>query len=157
MLCQRCGLDAATRYVTFYQNIGLLFVRFPSSVQGHLCKRCIHRCFWRMTLTSLVAGWWGIISFFTNIFFIFSNVGQYLACLGMPAPAAAPRVAQAWQPELAPFAAERIERHKDDILASLQAGERLETVCERISDRANVSPGQVRLYLQRRLQGEPGD
>jgi len=88
--CQSCRVHAPTRHVVFNQNIGLLFVRFPSSVQGWLCKQCIHRFFWEMTLISLVAGWWGVISFFTNIGFIFGNIGTYVQCLRMPS---APRVA----------------------------------------------------------------
>lgn len=83
MYCQSCGSQAETRNVTFNQNIGLLVIRFPSVVQGHLCKRCVHHYFWRMTGVSLVLGWWGIISFITNIIFIAGNVGTYLGCLTM--------------------------------------------------------------------------
>ena len=62
--CQYCGLEAPTKYVEFYQNIGALVMRFPKSVKGNLCKHCINEVFWKFTLIDLVAGWWGVISFF---------------------------------------------------------------------------------------------
>jgi hypothetical protein len=36
----------------------------------------------------LGAGWWGIISFFLNIYFIINNIVQYCGSLGMAAPGA---------------------------------------------------------------------
>ncbi len=70
-------------------------VRFQKEVEGHLCKSCIHKHFWEMTTTTLFLGWWGIISFIVTPFFLLSNIGQYLLCLGMPsvpAEASAPRL-----------------------------------------------------------------
>lgn len=85
MRCTHCGIEAPTRRVTFYQNIGLLVMRFSNSADGYFCKSCIHSVFWQFTLVSLIFGWWGIISFFVNIFFIINNVVQYISSLGMPA------------------------------------------------------------------------
>ncbi len=79
MTCEKCGGEASTQFVTFQQNIGLFFVRFPSQLQANLCMNCIHVQFWKMTLISMVAGWWGIISAFTNITFILNNISQYSA------------------------------------------------------------------------------
>jgi hypothetical protein len=69
--------------VEFYQNIGVLVIRFSKSVRGELCKSCIHRYFWELTSINLILGWWGIISFFLNIGFILNNVIRYLSCLNM--------------------------------------------------------------------------
>ena len=85
MYCQACGAEAPTRYVEFYQNIGALVVRFPSSIKGHLCKSCIHHYFWKCTLTTLALGWWGLISLIVTPFFILNNIFRYVLCLGMPA------------------------------------------------------------------------
>jgi hypothetical protein len=69
--------------VEFYQNIGVLIMRFSKTVRGELCKSCIHRYFWELTSINMFLGWWGIISFFVNIAFIINNVARYLSCLNM--------------------------------------------------------------------------
>jgi hypothetical protein len=86
MYCEACGAEAETRHVTFYQNIGALVIRFSNTVDGHLCKSCIHGYFWSMTTVNLLLGWWGVISFLLNPFFILNNVIRYLGCLGMKPP-----------------------------------------------------------------------
>ena len=82
--CQACGREAPTRYVAFYQNIGAVFVRFSKSVRGYLCKSCVHRYFWRLSLVTLFLGWWGMISLVLTPFILLNNVVRYLACLTMP-------------------------------------------------------------------------
>src|SRR5947209_6594826 len=104
MICQACGVEAATRYVAFYQNIGALVVRFSRSIEGNLCKSCIHRYFWTYTGTNLALGWWGMISFIINPFLILNNAGRYLFCLGMPPVAAGARA-----PELTDEAIDRLQ------------------------------------------------
>ena len=84
MVCQDCGLEAATKHVAFHQNIGALVVRFPKSVEGELCKACINKHFWKMTGTTFFLGWWGMISLIVTPIFLLNNVGRYLFCLGMP-------------------------------------------------------------------------
>ena len=76
-------MAAPTKHVVFFQNIGLIVVRFPKSIQGELCKSCIHRYFWEFTAISFFFGWWGMISFLINPFFIVNNVVRYGFCLGM--------------------------------------------------------------------------
>ena len=58
MICQCCGVEAPTKYVAFYQNIGALVMRFTNSMEGNLCKSCIHSTFWKFTLTNTTLGWW---------------------------------------------------------------------------------------------------
>ena len=84
MRCQVCGADAATRYVEFYSNVGLLFRRYERSIKGYLCKSCIGGYFWEFTLVSLLLGWWGIVSLVLNPFFILNNIIRFIACLTMP-------------------------------------------------------------------------
>lgn len=147
MRCQACRQEVSeTRQVTFYQNIGLLVVRFPTSVQGSFCKSCIHHFFWKMTLISLVAGWWGIISLITNCFFLLNNIAQYVPCWFMPSAASPPPTAPA-----ATFhapALERMQQHHQDIVVSLEAGEPRRHLCERIADRAMVPASDVERYIQ---------
>src|SRR5262249_52307306 len=97
MICQACGVEAPTKYVAFYQNIGALILRFSKSAQGELCKSCIQKYFWQFTLTNLVLGWWGVISFFVTPFFLLNNIVRYLLCLGMepvPEGATPPRLTE---------------------------------------------------------------
>jgi len=86
MRCQSCGVQAETKYVEIHQNIGALILRFARTMRGNLCKSCISRYFWEYTAICLVAGWWGIISFFVNIFFIINNIVYYCGSLSMAAP-----------------------------------------------------------------------
>jgi hypothetical protein len=95
MYCQACGSQAPTKHVAFYQNIGLLILRLSKSIDGELCKPCVHKYFWEFTTINLLLGWWGIISFILTPFFILNNVVYYVSCLGMPSPGAAVRGGEA--------------------------------------------------------------
>lgn len=83
MQCEACGIAAPTRHVTFHQNVGLLILRFPSSVKGHLCGGCIDQYFWRMSVISLLFGWWGVISFFYTLVTLPMNVLTYLGAASL--------------------------------------------------------------------------
>ena len=110
MYCQSCGVDAETRHVAFYQNVGVLIVRFTNKAEGQFCKSCIHRFFWSMTTITLFFGWWGVISFFLTPFFILNNLIRYLGCLGMKSPGQSvgpsEGSADAWRPAPSAAAAE---------------------------------------------------
>lgn len=41
--CQVCTASAPTKQVTFHQNVGLVILRFPSSISGNLCRACIDK------------------------------------------------------------------------------------------------------------------
>src|SRR5262249_21010315 len=56
MICHACGLEAPTKQVTFYQNIGMLLAHQRSWVEGELCKRCIHHYFWKFSSITLLVG-----------------------------------------------------------------------------------------------------
>lgn len=147
MFCQCCGVEAPTKHVTFHQNIGALVIRFPSTLDGNLCKSCIHSNFWKMTGTSLILGWWGIISFFVNVFFILSNIITYLCCLGMePVPP------NAVAPELTDEAIERLTPHTEYIVNRMNQNEPLESIAQDIAMRSSTTPGQVTLYIMALIQ-----
>ena len=142
MICEACGVEAPTRYVAFYQNIGLLVMRLSRSVEGNLCKSCIHSSFWKFTLTTLLLGPWGIISLIVSPFFILNNVVRYVLCLGMDPvpPGAVP-------PELNEDVFARIEPYTEDLISQLNSGEEFERVVDNIAMKAGVSKGQVALYV----------
>ncbi len=72
------------RHVKFSQNIGLIILRFPKTIEGMLCKACISHWFWKMTLISFFFGWWGVISFFYSLVSIPVNLVNYLGALSLP-------------------------------------------------------------------------
>ena len=147
MFCQCCDVEAPTRYVEFYQNIGALFIRWTKSVKGNLCKRCIHKTFWKMTATNLVLGWWGTISFFMTIGYLCNNIARYVGCIGLPPVPAGAAPAQlsmeAWQ-KLQPFT--------NDIYARFQGGQQIAQVSNEIAAQAGVTPGQVVLYVRSMIE-----
>ena len=149
MICQDCDVEAETKYVSFHQKIGALFMRFPKSVEGRLCKSCIHKHFWGMSTTTLFLGWWGTISFIVTPFFLLNNIARYLFCLGM-----APVGPDASPPRMTDEAIERIQPHLPDLVSRLNSGEEFTAVAASIAERAGVTPGQVTLYLQALAQSQ---
>ena len=149
MICQDCGVEAATKYVSFHQNIGALVVHFTKSINGKFCKSCINRHFWGMTGKTFLLGWWGVISFIITPFLLLNNIVRYVFCLGMPAvpPGAA-------QPELTEAAVERINPHASDLFTRLEQGEPFEEAATVVAERAGVTPGQVALFVQVVLQSQ---
>jgi hypothetical protein len=143
MICQVCGVEAPTKHVAFYQNIGALVMRFYKSVDGNLCKSCIHRIFWKFTLISLFLGWWGVISFIVTPFFILNNFIRYLLCLGMePVPFGA-------QPAtLTADAVARLQPLTAELVQQLNRGDPFERVAENVGMKAGVTPAQVALYVR---------
>ena len=143
MICQVCGVEAPTRRVEFYQNIGALVMRFRRSIKGNLCKSCIHKSFWKFTLVNLTLGWWGVISLICTPFFIVNNLVRYIGCLGMP-----PVPVGAVPPRLTPESITAIQPKQDLLIIRISAGEPLETVAADVAAISGVTPGQVCLYVR---------
>ena len=142
MICQACGVEASTKYVAFYQNIGALVMRFSKSAEGHMCKSCIHSTFWQFTLTTLVLGWWGIISFIVTPFFILNNLIRYVFCLGLePVPPGA------MQPELTEEVVGRLQPLTEELIDQLNSGDDFERVVDNIAMKSGATKGQVALYV----------
>jgi hypothetical protein len=84
--CAKCGAQAPTKAVTFYQNIGMVFMRKTATASGNMCRRCIRAYFKSFTLTTLFLGWWGFISFIITPFILLNNVWRFLSSLSLPEP-----------------------------------------------------------------------
>lgn len=141
IVCQNCGVEAPTKYVEFYQNIGALIMRFSKSIKGNLCKNCINEYFWSYTGITAILGWWGIISFIVTPFILLNNIVRYLGTLGLQPPrvgAASPRLTESAVTKIQPYTREIVER--------VNAGEKLEQVAQSVALRAGVTTGQVMLY-----------
>ncbi len=96
--CQVCGINAPTRHVDFYENIGMVFARSHRHIIGNLCRSCIGKYFKSYTFTTLFLGWWGLISFFVTPFMLIGNLVNYVKTRSLPEPNAA--LANAWPPEI---------------------------------------------------------
>jgi hypothetical protein len=177
MNCQLCGASAPTKNVEFHQNIGAIILRFNKKVQGNLCKSCVHKKFWEMTLITLFLGWWGMISLIVTPIFLINNIVRYIGCLGMPAapalatqaavqampppiptqapaqslpPAPAyapPPQAAAPAPELTQQVVDAINPHIEQIAARLNAHEDQNRVAADIAAAAGVTPAEAMLYI----------
>ena len=149
MFCQRCGIEAPTKYVAFYQNIGALVMRFSRSMEGNLCKSCIHSTFWSFTGITLLVGWLGMISLILAPCFVLNNIFRYAFCLTMPG---VPPGATA--PTLTESDMERLEPHMEQFFTRLNSGEEFEAVAQDTAMRANVTPGQVMLFFRAILESQ---
>lgn len=143
MICQCCGVEAPTKYVSFHQNIGVLVMRFSKSISGNLCKSCIHNNFWSMTGTTAVLGWWGLISLIVTPFFLLNNIGRYAFCLSMqPVPPGAK------PPELTDEIIARIQPHLQQLFQRINEGEDLPNVVQSVALNSGTTPGQVMVLVQ---------
>ncbi len=79
--CHACMQFGQVKKVTFRKNVGMVFVRRYSKLEGELCGRCIEKYFWSFTATTLFLGWWGVISFPVSPFILIANVFEYLGAL----------------------------------------------------------------------------
>ena len=84
--CENCGIPAETKYVEFYENVGLLVIRKHRSVKGSLCKPCIDFYFWNLTGRTMLLGWWGVISLFLTPFILLNNLLRFMFTVGMQKP-----------------------------------------------------------------------
>lgn len=82
-ICQNCFRNKEIKHVSINQNIGLLITRLTKKVEANLCKECISIFFWPSTLTTIILGWWGVISFIVTPFILIGNTYYYLSSLGM--------------------------------------------------------------------------
>jgi hypothetical protein len=141
-ICHICKIEAQTKYVKFVQHIGAVVVMFNKSIKGDLCRNCINKYFRKYTAITVIAGWWGLISFFVTPIALLSNIVTYLTCHNLqpvPLGASVPRLTQEISSQLQP--------QTNYIIARLQAGEQPERIAEELAPMYRVTPGQVLLYI----------
>jgi hypothetical protein len=142
VICQACGVEAPSKQVEFYQNVGALVMRFHRSVKGKLCKRCIHANFWKMSGITLAVGWLGTISIIVAPFFLINNIARYLGALGMPPvpPGAKP-------PQVTNDVIARVYPKMGDIADRLNRGEDLADIAREVAPLVGVTPGELLMYV----------
>jgi hypothetical protein len=144
MLCTSCGREDPVRDVEFGMEIGLLLVRLNRQKKGRMCPACIRSTFWTYTLTTLVFGWWGIISFFVTPVVIVMNIISYRAVfLSPPYPTTDPPLA------LSSSLLSSLEPYRDEMFARLLKGEPMGQISEDIGRRTGASPAEVRAFYNR--------
>jgi hypothetical protein len=84
--CQLCQRETPTIRVELAQNIGLLLARQSKVLAGELCRPCGMRAFKQMTLTTLLMGWWGLISFFVAPVYLVRNLLAWRSLRALPPP-----------------------------------------------------------------------
>lgn len=84
--CQSCGLPVETRYVEFYENVGMIFARQHRAVKGKLCKPCIDYYFWNLTGKTMLVGWWSMSSVIITPFILLNNLFRFVFATGMKKP-----------------------------------------------------------------------
>lgn len=84
--CQSCGFPVETKYIEFYENVGMIIMRQHRSVKGNFCKSCIDYYFWNLTGKTMLLGWWGTISFIVTPFILLNNFFRFVFSMGMKKP-----------------------------------------------------------------------
>lgn len=82
--CDLCGRKVPTGNVTLYQNIGMILIRRHKRLEANLCRSCMSRYSWEMTLVTLFLGWWGPISVLITPLILFNNLGVWMFSLTLP-------------------------------------------------------------------------
>lgn len=93
--CHHCGREPTT-HVSLRQQTGMVITRRVERVEGEFCRDCGLAQQRDLQNRTLALGWFGIVSFFTNLGHIAHNLaaGRRLAALAPPhGPAAAGRQA----------------------------------------------------------------
>jgi hypothetical protein len=143
MICQSCGIEAPTRKVLFVRHIGALVMFFHKRIGGLLCRNCVNKYFTEYFFTTLVLGWWGVISVFATPVVLLIDLFNYFRAWTL-----APVPAGATVPVLTDDAIRRIQPLSGNLVSRLNAGEALDQVATDIGARAGVTPGQVVRYVQ---------
>jgi hypothetical protein len=89
--CLFCGHQPALP-ITLRRNLGLLITHRVSTLGGSFCRDCGTALFRSTQNRTLIGGWWGLISFFSNFLAIFINFVAWaqLRGLGPPSPPTEP-------------------------------------------------------------------
>ena len=142
MICQSCGIEAPTQKVMFVRHIGVVVMFFHKQAGGLFCRNCVNKYFREYFFMTLVLGWWGMISMFATPIVLLINLFNYFCAWNLaPVPAGAAAAV------LTNDAIARIKPFVNDLIQRLNASEALERVATDIAARAQVTPGQVQLYV----------
>ncbi len=78
LTCALCGREAKTAPIRQRRQIGLILLRLYRDETWNACAPCARGFFLSNTGTTLVLGWWGIISLFVTPYVLIANIMGYL-------------------------------------------------------------------------------
>jgi len=79
--CQGCRQVRQLQFVMFFRNVGMLLARQTITIQGDLCRSCIHRRFREFTGKNILFGPWGMISLVVTPIHLVQNTWSYTRAL----------------------------------------------------------------------------
>ena len=77
MHCDLCRQERPVARVELMMVIGLVIQMIHRKVDGFLCRDCLHTTFWKYEITTVLFGWWGIVSLFFTLGAIPGNLFNY--------------------------------------------------------------------------------
>ena len=133
---------APTRAVVLRQNVGYLVARSTRTFSAEVCRDCLREVCRRYSLTTALAGWWGVVSLLVTPFYLAGNLREYWASRTLPAPGA----------ELAQTVADRTREyvlpHRAWINEELAKGRDLTSVAADLAARENLPAQDVEVTLR---------
>ena len=75
--CQGCRNMRQLQLVTYFRNVGMLFVRRTITIRGNFCRECIHKRFWEFAGKNVLLGPWGMISLVVTPLYLIQNTWTY--------------------------------------------------------------------------------
>lgn len=87
LCCRLCHIEnVPLAPASFRANAGFVIFRVKDNLGGYFCERCIDDAFWKQHTLSAIFGWWGVISFLSNVVHMPLNLISYVRALGELAP-----------------------------------------------------------------------
>ena len=94
--CEICGHEPAIAIV-LRRGVGMLLMRRRFTLRATTCRDCGMKRFRDMQNATLIQGWWGMISFFTNFYYIAENHKAYRQLRKLDNPKGSPGIVEATQ------------------------------------------------------------
>jgi hypothetical protein len=162
--CQRCYRSEPTCFVELHHNVGMLVMRQTHSTRAALCSDCLHQAYRHHLVRNLTLGWWGTISFFATLYYVFANTVTYVTTLrALRRLATAPARTAAAATTATTVAAElsadetraRLEPFEHNVRLRLRAGEAIEDIGRDLAVLRGVSPAAARGFVESLSSSSP--
>ncbi len=89
--CLFCGSTPAEP-VKFRQQTGMIVARRIRSLEGPMCRDCALSVGRSLQNRTLMTGWWGVISFVVNLYYVAANASALSRSAALDAPERSPQV-----------------------------------------------------------------
>ena len=155
--CQRCYRSGPACFVELHHNVGMLMMRQTHSTRAALCSDCLHQAYRHHLLRNVTLGWWGTISFFATLYYLFANTVTYVSTLRtLRRLADAPAASRAATAELSPDEARaRLEPFEHNVRLRLRAGDTIDDIGRDLAALRDVPPAAARGFVESLSQAGP--